>query len=36
VTGMDVVQKIGSTTTSKPGDRPVKPITVQSVKIENA
>jgi peptidyl-prolyl cis-trans isomerase A (cyclophilin A) len=32
--GMDVVKKIGSTATSKPGDRPVKPITVQSVKIE--
>jgi peptidyl-prolyl cis-trans isomerase A (cyclophilin A) len=36
VSGMDVVQKIGSTTTSKPGDRPLKPITVQSVKIEKA
>src|SRR6266487_6256047 len=34
VSGMDVVKKIGSTTTSKPGDRPVKPITVQSVTIE--
>jgi peptidyl-prolyl cis-trans isomerase A (cyclophilin A) len=34
VGGMDVVQKIGSTPTSKPGDRPVKPITVQSVRIE--
>ena len=34
VEGMDVVKKIGSTPTSKPGDRPVKPITVQSVKIE--
>jgi peptidyl-prolyl cis-trans isomerase A (cyclophilin A) len=33
VEGMDVVQKIGSTQTSKPGDRPVKPITIQSVKI---
>jgi peptidyl-prolyl cis-trans isomerase A (cyclophilin A) len=32
--GMDVVKKIGSTSTSKPGDRPVKPITIQSVKIE--
>jgi peptidyl-prolyl cis-trans isomerase A (cyclophilin A) len=32
--GMDVVKKIGSTPTTKPGDRPVKPITVQSVKIE--
>jgi peptidyl-prolyl cis-trans isomerase A (cyclophilin A) len=34
VEGMDVVKKIGSTATSKPGDRPVKPITVQSVTIE--
>jgi peptidyl-prolyl cis-trans isomerase A (cyclophilin A) len=34
VEGMDVVTKIGSTPTSKPGDRPVKPITIQSVAIE--
>ncbi len=34
VEGMDVVTKIGNTATSKPGDRPLKPITVQSVKIE--
>ena len=34
VEGMDVVEKIGGTATSKPGDRPVKPITVQSVTIE--
>ena len=33
VEGMDVVQKIGKTATSKPNDRPVKPITIQSVKI---
>ena len=32
--GMDVVKRIGGTATSKPGDRPVKPITVQSVTIE--
>jgi peptidyl-prolyl cis-trans isomerase A (cyclophilin A) len=32
--GMDVVQKIGSTATSKPHDRPVKPIVIQSVRIE--
>jgi hypothetical protein len=31
---MDVVNKIGSTQTSKPGDRPVKPIVIQSIKIE--
>ena len=34
VDGMDVVKKIGSTATSKPGDRPVKPITIESVSIE--
>jgi peptidyl-prolyl cis-trans isomerase A (cyclophilin A) len=34
VKGMDVVAKIGNTTTSKPGDRPLKPITIQSVTIE--
>jgi len=33
VEGMDVVKKIGSTPTSKPGDRPIKPITLQSVTI---
>src|SRR5215831_7394361 len=32
--GMDVVKKIGSTATSKPGDRPVKPISIESVTIE--
>jgi peptidyl-prolyl cis-trans isomerase A (cyclophilin A) len=32
--GMDVVQKIGSTATSKPGDRPQKPITIPAVRIE--
>jgi peptidyl-prolyl cis-trans isomerase A (cyclophilin A) len=34
VEGMDVVKNIGGTATSKPGDRPVKPITIQSVTIE--
>ena len=34
VEGMDVVKKIGGTSTSKPGDRPIKPITVESVTIE--
>ena len=34
VEGMDVVTKIGGTATSKPGDRPLKPITIQSVTIE--
>ena len=32
--GMDVVTKIGGTSTSKPGDRPLKPITIESVTIE--
>jgi peptidyl-prolyl cis-trans isomerase A (cyclophilin A) len=32
--GMDVVKTIGSTPTSKPGDRPVKPITIDSITIE--
>jgi peptidyl-prolyl cis-trans isomerase A (cyclophilin A) len=36
VDGMDVVEKIGSTPTSKPGDRPVKPITIESVTIEKS
>jgi peptidyl-prolyl cis-trans isomerase A (cyclophilin A) len=34
VEGMDVVKKIGGTATSKPGDRPLKPITVETVRIE--
>jgi peptidyl-prolyl cis-trans isomerase A (cyclophilin A) len=34
VEGMDVVEKIGRTATSKPGDRPLKPIAITSVKIE--
>ena len=34
--GMDVVQRIGSTPTSKPGDRPLKPIVVESVTIEQS
>ena len=34
VDGLDVIKKIGSTPTSKPGDRPIKPVTVQSVSIQ--
>ncbi len=34
VEGMDVVEKIGKTPTSKPGDRPLKPISIMSLKIE--
>jgi peptidyl-prolyl cis-trans isomerase A (cyclophilin A) len=34
VEGMDVVKKIGNTATSKPNDRPLKPITIESVTIE--
>jgi peptidyl-prolyl cis-trans isomerase A (cyclophilin A) len=33
VEGMEVVKKIAETPTSKPGDRPLKPITVQTIKI---
>jgi peptidyl-prolyl cis-trans isomerase A (cyclophilin A) len=33
VEGMDIVNKIGSTPTSS-GDRPVKPVTIQSVTVE--
>lgn len=34
VQGIDVVQKIGRTPTSKPADRPVTPVTIESVTIE--
>jgi peptidyl-prolyl cis-trans isomerase A (cyclophilin A) len=34
VEGMDVVRKIGSTPTSKPGDRPAKPIAIESITVE--
>jgi peptidyl-prolyl cis-trans isomerase A (cyclophilin A) len=34
VDGMDVVTKIGETKTTKPGDKPVKPIVIQSVTIQ--
>jgi peptidyl-prolyl cis-trans isomerase A (cyclophilin A) len=34
VEGMDVVTKIGGTATSKPGDRPIKPITVEKITVE--
>jgi peptidyl-prolyl cis-trans isomerase A (cyclophilin A) len=34
VEGMDVVTKIGGAATSKPGDRPLKPITIESITIE--
>jgi peptidyl-prolyl cis-trans isomerase A (cyclophilin A) len=33
VAGMDVIEKIGKVKTSKPGDRPVTPITITSVEI---
>ena len=35
VSGMDVIEKIGGTATGA-ADRPVKPITIQSVKIERS
>jgi cyclophilin family peptidyl-prolyl cis-trans isomerase len=34
VEGMDVVTRIGAAATSKPGDKPLKPITIDSVTIE--
>ena len=34
VDGMDVVKKIGNTKTTKPGDKPVTPITIKSVTID--
>jgi peptidyl-prolyl cis-trans isomerase A (cyclophilin A) len=33
VEGMDVVEKIGKAPTSKPGDRPLKPISIEKVTI---
>jgi peptidyl-prolyl cis-trans isomerase A (cyclophilin A) len=36
VEGMDVIKKIGSTATIKPNDRPVKPISITTVKIERS
>lgn len=34
IEGMNIIERIGRTPTSKPGDRPLKPITLQSVAIE--
>src|SRR5882672_9595632 len=34
--GMDIVKKIGSVPTAKPSDKPIKPVTIQSVKIERS
>jgi peptidyl-prolyl cis-trans isomerase A (cyclophilin A) len=34
VEGLDIVQQIGKTPTSKPHDRPLQPITIESVTIE--
>jgi peptidyl-prolyl cis-trans isomerase A (cyclophilin A) len=36
VSGMDIVEKIGVVATSKPGDRPLKPIVVESVEIRRS
>jgi peptidyl-prolyl cis-trans isomerase A (cyclophilin A) len=36
VEGMDVVNKIGKTPTAPQTDRPIKPITIQSIKIERS
>ena len=35
IEGMDVVEQIGGCKTSKPGDRPLKPIVVESVEIRH-
>jgi len=32
--GMDVIEKIGAVKTSKPGDKPLTPVTLRTVKIE--
>jgi len=32
--GMNVIDKIGGVKVTKPGDKPVKPVVIQSVKIE--
>ena len=34
IEGMDVVSKIGLVQTTKPGDKPVTPVVIQSIKIE--
>ena len=36
VEGMDVVEKIGNTPTSKPADRPLKPVVVEKVEIRRS
>ena len=36
VEGMDVISKIGATPTSKPGDRPLKPIAIETVEIRRS
>src|SRR5262249_44709481 len=36
IEGMDVVMKIGNTPTSKPHDRPLRPMTIQHVTIERS
>lgn len=36
VEGIDVIEKIGGVTTSKPGDRPLKPVVVESVEIRRS
>jgi peptidyl-prolyl cis-trans isomerase A (cyclophilin A) len=35
VEGMDVIEKIGAVKTSKPGDKPLTPIVIRTVKIEH-
>jgi len=35
IEGMAVVRAIGGAATSKPGDRPIKPVTIEAVRTEN-
>jgi len=35
IDGMDVVRAIGGAATSKPGDRPIKPVTIEAVRTES-
>ena len=35
IEGMDVVRAIGGAATSKPGDRPIKPVTIEAVRTES-
>ena len=36
IEGLDVIEKIGRTPTSKPSDRPLTPVTIQTVTINRS